>query len=201
MEQIKIIIETFQINLKNTVLFDYSNIDALSEYLWNEYKEEIMTAFHDVEEVPDTDSDRVETQITNNNESHSANNNSSGYKQVEQKVMQCLSKALGVESCDIDSNMSFSDCGVDSITGLTLIKAINESFGITLKSTVLFDYSNLHDFCHYLIKEYKEAALCMVQGKEENVLTLDTSQDAEENVFQQLAEGKMDIDEVFHLID
>jgi polyketide synthase PksN len=193
MKLIKNINETFQINLKSTALFDYSNIDALGEYLWNEYNTEVTTPFQHYEEESDTYSDRVKTQITNNH--------LSVYQQVEQKVMQCLSQALGVESSDIDSTMSFSDCGVDSITGLTLIKTINENFGISLKSTVLFDYSNIYDFSNYLIKEHKESVAGIVQGNEENVFIPDTSQDSEENVLQQLADGTMDIDEVFKLID
>jgi polyketide synthase PksN len=75
---------------------------------------------------------------------------------VEEKTVQCIAEALKIDINEVDRDNQFSEYGVDSITGLKLIKNINEAFDIMLKTTVLFDYGNVKDLTDYLINEYAQ---------------------------------------------
>jgi acyl carrier protein len=74
---------------------------------------------------------------------------------TQEKTVQCIATALKVECGEVDCEIQFSEYGVDSITGVELIKNIAETFDITLKTTVLFDYSNVNDLTAYLYNEYR----------------------------------------------
>nr|WP_162306290.1 SDR family NAD(P)-dependent oxidoreductase [Brevibacillus laterosporus] len=82
---------------------------------------------------------------------------------IEQKILdhitniiiQKISESLLVDFQMISQNESFSDYGVDSITGVKLVQVINEALNIKLDTTTLFDYSSVTQLASYIISEYK----------------------------------------------
>ncbi|MEJ8302800.1 SDR family NAD(P)-dependent oxidoreductase, partial [Saccharibacillus sacchari] len=83
--------------------------------------------------------------------------------EIQDRVKMILSQALQVEIEALTSDKQFSEMGVDSIIGLELISAINEHFGIILKTTVLFDYSNVRELSLYIKNNFELEAITIKQ--------------------------------------
>ncbi|PHG78287.1 acyl carrier protein [Bacillus wiedmannii] len=84
---------------------------------------------------------------------------------------------------------------MDSITGLELIKNINETFGIPLKTTALFDYGNIKDLAVYICNEYKECLPQIYSNK-----GTEKEFDEELNLLNRLAADELTVDEVYQLM-
>ncbi len=76
-----------------------------------------------------------------------------GITLVKEQVAEILKMDIG--KLDIDTPMA--DYGVDSILGLTLIKAINQKVESQMPTTTLFDYPTIRKFAGHLGKEYPKA--------------------------------------------
>jgi len=73
---------------------------------------------------------------------------------IEEKVAESIVIALGITRQYLDMEQQFSDYGVDSISGLELIKKLNDTFGVALKTTVIFDKGNAKELSDYIFQEY-----------------------------------------------
>jgi len=180
MELIERINTEFKLTLKTTILFDYSNVDDLAGYIETELGHE------------------TEKQIQSNPAWNTVNREDIDvYQIVTEKLIDCITETLKVNREDIDFTMQFSEYGVDSITGVSLLKNINETFGIVLKNTVLFDYSNIQALSEYLCREYdleREAALTLVPD------TFDNRRVSEADPLELLAKGVLNVEEVMEMI-
>ncbi|MEC3614235.1 type I polyketide synthase [Bacillus stercoris] len=64
-----------------------------------------------------------------------------------------LAEVLYMDQNEIDSDEAFIDIGMDSITGLEWIKAINKQYGTSLNVTKVYDYPTTREFAVYLARE------------------------------------------------
>ncbi|WP_124432256.1 SDR family NAD(P)-dependent oxidoreductase [Pseudomonas orientalis] len=76
------------------------------------------------------------------------------FVQVRQEVMASVAKALKVALEVIDPQESFSDYGLDSITGVNLVRVLNERLGIDLGTTALFDFSTATRLARHIVEHY-----------------------------------------------
>nr|WP_275942651.1 SDR family NAD(P)-dependent oxidoreductase [Paenibacillus alba] len=70
-------------------------------------------------------------------------------------ILDILSESLNMSIDMIDPNKSFADYGVDSIVGINIVKKLNQSLSIPLDTTILFDYTSIHQLSRYIGKQYK----------------------------------------------
>lgn len=84
--------------------------------------------------------------------------------QVRTIIRESIARALKMEEGMIQDNISFSDYGVDSIIAVSLVNLINKQCGITLQTTVIFDYNNVDRLVRYIIQKYRSALLSLVSG-------------------------------------
>jgi acyl transferase domain-containing protein/acyl carrier protein/SAM-dependent methyltransferase len=75
---------------------------------------------------------------------------------VQKMVLDQLAKSLKISRESIDSNVAFSDYGVDSIIGVSFVKQVNDGLGVTMNSAVIFDYTTVNRLTDYIIKTYRE---------------------------------------------
>ncbi|MDX8047242.1 SDR family NAD(P)-dependent oxidoreductase [Gracilibacillus sp. S3-1-1] len=113
---------------------------------------------------------------------------------IEETLINCIVEALEVNIEDIFIEKQFSEYGVDSITGLELIKTINDTLGITLKTTVLFDYTNVNVLTDYILNEYGEI---IFQAISDGVIE---EEDEDLELLNKLADGELNIDQVYKLM-
>ncbi|WP_368650522.1 SDR family NAD(P)-dependent oxidoreductase [Bacillus inaquosorum] len=64
-----------------------------------------------------------------------------------------LAEVLYMDQNEVDPDEAFIDIGMDSITGLEWIKAINKQYGTSLNVTKVYDYPTTRDFAVYLAQE------------------------------------------------
>nr|WP_013933285.1 SDR family NAD(P)-dependent oxidoreductase [Pseudoalteromonas sp. SANK 73390]CBK62733.1 tmpD [Pseudoalteromonas sp. SANK 73390] len=70
--------------------------------------------------------------------------------QLSEMIKQVIADALKYNVNDIYVDESFADYGVDSITGVNVVKALNETLTLDLHSTCLFDYTNITRLVKYI---------------------------------------------------
>lgn len=100
---------------------------------------------------------------------------------VRQIVTQKVSEALHIDVKKIDHDESFADYGIDSITGVNLVKGINEALGTGLKTTILFDYSSVHLLTTAILSKYpdKIASLLKTNPLSQKIVSLGKEQETE----------------------
>ncbi|QIC04831.1 SDR family NAD(P)-dependent oxidoreductase [Brevibacillus sp. 7WMA2] len=75
---------------------------------------------------------------------------------VRDALIEKLSDSLKMDAQLIDADESFSDYGLDSITGVQFVTVLNETLQTELLTTSLFDYSSVHKLTDYIVSEYKK---------------------------------------------
>jgi acyl carrier protein len=72
---------------------------------------------------------------------------------IEETIVEYVGQFLEMSPTEINLEKSFSEYGVDSVIGITLINKINEAFDITLSTTALFNYVNVKALSDYIYDE------------------------------------------------
>ncbi|WP_267116435.1 non-ribosomal peptide synthetase [Xanthomonas sacchari] len=73
---------------------------------------------------------------------------------VHTTVSDALCNALRMDRASLDDRAMFADYGVDSITGLKVVRAINSALGIELPGPCLFDHPNLHRLTAHILADH-----------------------------------------------
>jgi len=96
---------------------------------------------------------------------------------------------------DITPNEKFVDIGLDSITGVEWIQAVNRQYGTTLTATKVYDYPSIREFAGFLQKELnkKGGVLGKVAVNTSDTYHLD-------DVLQQVQSGLLDIEQANELL-
>jgi acyl carrier protein len=122
---------------------------------------------------------------------------------IENRVIDNIVNILEMDIKDINIEKQFSEYGVDSISGVQLIKKINETFGITLKTTDLFDYANVKDLSAFINREHGKT-IAEALGKNNtdshfNAQSMEPSSTEEDeaiiNLLYQLSNSELNVDE------
>ncbi|HEY2576041.1 MAG TPA: beta-ketoacyl synthase N-terminal-like domain-containing protein [Streptosporangiaceae bacterium] len=71
----------------------------------------------------------------------------------EPLVAEIVAASLSVSPEEIDPEESFASFGVDSILAVSIVRQLNETFGMAMKPTVLFDYPSVRDLAFFLVSE------------------------------------------------
>jgi acyl transferase domain-containing protein/acyl carrier protein/SAM-dependent methyltransferase len=134
---------------------------------------------------------------------------------IRDKIVENVTGILGVNQKDLNMEKQFSEYGVDSVSGVELINRINDSLGIVLKTTALFDYANVKDLTNYIHQEYQER-ISGILSSENGAKTADLGGNYGEKVsrslFQEesneeldlldkLANGEMSSAEVYQILE
>ncbi|MBO9699912.1 MAG: SDR family NAD(P)-dependent oxidoreductase [Sporocytophaga sp.] len=84
---------------------------------------------------------------------------------VTTSLRQLLAQELHLQEHEIDENMQFVDLGLDSITGVTWIRKINEKYNTSIEATKIYSYPTLTKLSQY-VKEEAENAGSISSGSE-----------------------------------
>lgn len=72
---------------------------------------------------------------------------------VELQLKQIVSNILHMDQCEINIETSFQALGVDSISGVEIIRDINKALKIDLDSVILYDYPNIKELADYIASQ------------------------------------------------
>lgn len=76
------------------------------------------------------------------------------YEDVENRVIACTVNELLFQEEEIDIEEEFAEMGIDSVSGVKYINAINKEFNVNLKTTVLFETGNIRKLSEYICENY-----------------------------------------------
>ncbi|MCQ4167612.1 SDR family NAD(P)-dependent oxidoreductase [Tahibacter harae] len=76
---------------------------------------------------------------------------------VRDTITGKLGEALRVRRDRIHGDDSFADFGVDSITGVALVQAINDALGIELATTALFEFNSVNALAAHILAGHADA--------------------------------------------
>lgn len=96
-------------------------------------------------------------------------------ERIQRLVLSSLAQVLSVSEDSIQTDVAFSDYGVDSILGVKFINAIGEGLGQSINTAILFDYSSVERLSSYLAETYgAETYGAETCGTSQAVLASDT---------------------------
>jgi acyl transferase domain-containing protein/acyl carrier protein len=72
---------------------------------------------------------------------------------VRQIIVATLAKSLKKDADEISNDTPFADYGVDSVQAVNLVRTLNESLGIELQPTDLFDHSTVNRLSTYITSQ------------------------------------------------
>ena len=78
---------------------------------------------------------------------------------VHATVARAVCGALRMEASLLDEQALFAEYGVDSITGLKVVRAINDALGIALPGPVLFDHPSLEKLVAHILDAHRDGAV------------------------------------------
>ena len=77
---------------------------------------------------------------------------------IKAMIIEKMSKALKISADSIETDVAFSDYGVDSIIGVSFIKQLNEELRINMNSAIIYDYTTVDRMADYILKAFNEQA-------------------------------------------
>ncbi|MGB8193069.1 MAG: beta-ketoacyl synthase N-terminal-like domain-containing protein, partial [Chitinophagaceae bacterium] len=145
---VRLINEAFDINLEAVILYDYHTFTKLAALI----AEKTGTSSANVDLAqPIQLSPAVETKIilqeTQVKEvAAGALNeiNESNISEVIRQLKEIFQTVLHIPATSLDESTTFTDFGLDSISGIEIIRLINKNFNTTLEAIYLYDYHTLH---------------------------------------------------------
>ncbi len=79
------------------------------------------------------------------------------HARVVHAIVAELCSALQLEPEEVTHHVSFADYGLDSLTGVNLVKQLNQALGIRLEVTTLFDYPTVEKLKAYIVAQFGAA--------------------------------------------
>lgn len=101
------------------------------------------------------------------------------YTFVKEKISLCICESLEMEHSEIDFEKSFVEYGIDSILAVDLVTQVNNTLGIVLRTTVLFDYVNVEELTKYITKNYGNKLLPEVMEEVEEEIEIEVEVEEE----------------------
>lgn len=102
-----------------------------------------------------------------------------------------LAKLLYMEEEQIDTNLEFSNFGLDSLIIGDMVKAIEEYLGGSIPHSVFMEHSNISKLTEYLCKTHKGKVSALPKPQDNKVAKPDIKQ-LRMNILKDVSNGKMD---------
>jgi 3-oxoacyl-(acyl-carrier-protein) synthase/acyl carrier protein/NAD(P)-dependent dehydrogenase (short-subunit alcohol dehydrogenase family) len=141
------------IELNTTVLFDYVSVEQLADHIMKlsptlPSEPEIVADKSDSSLKPSAEKETPADDMSSEPES----SNDAVFEYIKTTITSALSDALKVPVDAIDPQETFSEYGLDSITGVGVAQKISSLLDIELNTTVLFDYVSVEQLADHIMK-------------------------------------------------
>ena len=78
---------------------------------------------------------------------------------IRNMLRHLLANELHLKQEDIEEKMAFTEMGMDSISGVTWVRKINDQYKLSIPATHVYKYSTIHDFAQCVMKEGQKQGL------------------------------------------
>ena len=164
MEMVTTLEEKVGHELYPTLLFEYQNIEDLSEY----FLENDANAFQEERVII---APKMVAQPAVASESHQPAPNMTNLESIQQFIKELLVPILDKPAASIDAKTGFFDLGMDSKMTMNLVTTLEETVGHELYPTLLFEYQNIEDLSEYFFENDSDAFIREVQPTLKNEAT------------------------------
>ncbi|MCG8362267.1 MAG: phosphopantetheine-binding protein, partial [Pseudanabaenales cyanobacterium] len=114
---------------------------------------------------------------------------------IAEVLARTLAETLYMDVSDIKLGDPFSDIGLDSVTGVEWIQAVNRHFGVKISATRVYDHSNILDFAAFLSSQLERRPAQKIQElASAGTASLD-------EVLERVRSGDLDVGEAEYLIE
>ena len=180
--------------MRTTVLFDYKTVHEIVKYICEQYSDQLK------EQNQTTAALTLNTDFYDQMDEADGFDENQLYHYIVDKVVESLEEILGVNGENLHPEKPFSAFGIDSISGVNVINTINDKLGILLRTTVLFDYSNVKELSSYIKEKHggeinKELSIAVSELSDVSVSVSSNNED----LLQKLAKGELSTNEVITL--
>ncbi|UAW64836.1 SDR family NAD(P)-dependent oxidoreductase [Mycoavidus sp. HKI] len=140
-EWAQLINQSFGLSLPVTRLYDYPTIRRLAEHL----SPMVLSVPAEPLANHETSTDIMDSPVLETSSSCPAS-----LKILQEELTKSLAEVLYLECTEIDTEYPFVELGLDSITGVEWAQSINQSFGLSLPVTRLYDYPTIRRLAEHL---------------------------------------------------
>ncbi|MCP5007146.1 MAG: SDR family NAD(P)-dependent oxidoreductase, partial [Planctomycetes bacterium] len=85
------------------------------------------------------------------------------FTSIRATLKKFLAEELHMKGQDIEENTKFVDLGLDSITGVTWVRKINQEYGTSIAATKVYNYPTLSELSQYVMKEAEKEGTLTIQ--------------------------------------
>ena len=154
-EWVSAINKQYRLEISATRVYDYSNIQSLSEFILDELAKLAPEPDGRIEK-PVTPEKKISTETNDKIEQSVEKSSGISSKELQTQLTESLAKALYMNASDIDPERSFVELGLDSIVGVEWVSAINKQYALEISATRVYDYSNIQSLSNFLKEELIE---------------------------------------------
>ncbi|NML68959.1 SDR family NAD(P)-dependent oxidoreductase [Chryseobacterium sp. RP-3-3] len=153
-EFIRSVNDKFDLQLEAVLLYDYPNINALSAFIEKNSTTVIL-------DMPKKELVQLlaEPMVLPLQKEHVQHNT----EDVTDMLKQIFGRMLNLPVEELSINESFIDFGVDSISGVEAVRAINEQFDLSLETVILYDYFNIGKLANFIAGQLPEKTRIMAE--------------------------------------
>ncbi|REC60783.1 hypothetical protein DRF65_19435 [Chryseobacterium pennae] len=171
-EFIRSVNEKFDLQLEAVLLYDYPNIKTLSVFI--EKNSMTIPVISQKEPVQPTAEPVI---LPGKEEIETVQENTTD---VTGSLKQIFSRMLNLPVEELSIDESFIDFGVDSISGVEVVRGINEQFDLSLETVILYDYFNIRKLAGFITGQLPEKLIIIPETQttsiKENVVLVEENQ-------------------------
>lgn len=143
--------EILGITLTATKIYDYPTITSFANYL---------------NQLPGSNISLTQTQQVTIEADETISTDSG--QSLSNILRSSLADELYLDVSDIDDNIQFIDFGLDSVTGVTWIRKLNETLGLSISATKIYDYPTISAMKKYIAELTDLTKLSVRHGSANN---------------------------------
>lgn len=165
---VKNINQEYKLSLDATKVYSYPSIAEFSQLVVTELKANAV------------DSDTSAMVVNRNIPGNDANGSSESVKVLSKSevlsfLKEHLAHELHLNETDIEDNSQFVDLGLDSITGVTLIRKINKALGLNVEATKVYSYPTVYEFSNHIQQSISDMNSHVGFENKPNITTINKS--------------------------
>lgn len=128
-EIVRDINSSFETNFDSVILYDYTTIPSFSKYIGKI--------------IGDGRSVSIEKNAIDNSMTNEYVSNPYKENAIIENIKKIVGEILHLAEEEIDEDISFRDMGMDSISGVEIIRDINNKYNLNFDAATLYDYSSI----------------------------------------------------------
>ncbi|MCW9017857.1 MAG: beta-ketoacyl synthase N-terminal-like domain-containing protein, partial [Kangiellaceae bacterium] len=145
--------EKYNISVEATKVYSHPTLSQFSGYIYDKYLKQLDHVKESEAEINVVK--EAEAQESNSSQSPASVESDKqlvieSQLRISETLKSLLAEELHMEPAEIDEQAQFIDLGLDSITGVTWIRKINDRYGISMEATKVYSYPTIETLGQYL---------------------------------------------------